>query len=74
MYDLSKPQKSIYNMEKFAGGAIANICCSMLRVGSMDGGALQDAVNALYRLNDALRTRIIETSEGTRQLILEYGK
>lgn len=74
MYDLSKPQKSIYNMEKYTSGAIANICCSMLRVGTTDRERLENAVNVLYRLNDNLRTQIIETANGTKQVVLDYTK
>lgn len=74
MYDLSKPQKSIYNMEKFTGGTVANICCSMLCVGKMDIDTLKNAVNELYRLNDALRVRIMETPSGTRQSISDYSE
>lgn len=74
MYDLSKPQRSIYNMEKFTGDTVANICCSMLCVGKMDIDTLKNAVNELYRLNDALRVRIMETPSGTRQSISDYSE
>ncbi len=72
MYNLTKPQKSIYNMEKFTGGSIAVICSSMLCIGTMDIDMLKAAVNTLYRINDALRIRITETVDGTKQTVLDY--
>ena len=74
MINLSKPQKSVYNMEKFAGGSIAVICSSMLRVGTIDADILKLAVNTLYRLNNVLRTRIVETPDGTKQTISDYSE
>lgn len=61
-------------MEKYTSGAIANICCSMLRVGTTDRDRLENTVNVLYRLNDNLRTQIIETANGTKQVVLDYTK
>ena len=72
MYALSKPQKSVYNMEKFTGGSVAVICSSILRIGSVDGDVLKSAANTLYRINDALRIRITETAEGTQQSVSSY--
>ena len=43
--NLTKPQKLIYDMEKFAGGAIAVICGSMLINGKKDLSELKRAVN-----------------------------
>ena len=70
--NLTKPQKLIYDMEKFAGGSIAVICGSMLAPGKRGISELQRAVNEVYRLNNALRIRIIEDAAGTRQSIMEY--
>lgn len=64
MYQLTKPQRLIYDMEKFAGGSIATICGSIMIEGKQNTETLINAVNELYRLNDALRIRIIE-KEGT---------
>ena len=74
MYYLTKPQKSVYNMEKFVGGSIAVICSSMLHPGTMDADKLKSAVNILYRLNDALRMRITETADGTKQTVSDYSE
>ena len=72
--NLTKPQKLIYDMEKFAGGAIAVICGSMLVHGKKDLSEIKRAVNELYRLNTALRTRIVETDSEVSQSITEYAE
>ncbi len=61
-------------MEKFTGGAIANICSSMLRSGTIDVDILKTALNTLYRLNEALRIRITETANGTKQTVSDYSE
>ena len=71
---LTKPQRLIYDMEKFAGGTIAVICGSILFEGKREISALQAAVNCLYRLNDALRIRIVETPDGVQQEITAYSE
>ena len=71
--NLTKPQKLIYDMEKFAGGAIAVICGSMLVNGKKDLSELKRAVNEIYRLNDALRIRISETDDGVSQSVSDYA-
>lgn len=70
--NLTKPQKLIYDMEKFAGGAISVICGSMLCRGKRDVDTLAVAVNTLYRINDALRIRISETDGVSEQTITPY--
>jgi len=72
MYNLTKPQKLIYDMEKFAGGSVSNVCGSILIKGSKDISVLTNAVNELYRLNDALRIRITETDGVPYQTVLKY--
>ena len=72
MNKLSKSQKLVYDMEKYAGGSIAVICGSMLIEGSRNQVELVAAINELYRLNTALRTRITETDDGAVQFALEY--
>ena len=71
---LSKPQKSIYNMDRFIGGSSANICSSMLYSGNINIDLVQDAVNELFRLNDVLRTRLKEVSGDITQNISEFKK
>lgn len=73
MFHLSKPQKLIYDMEKFSGGAISVICGSMLLRGETSADDLQMAANELRRINAALRTRIVETDAGTMQVVEEYA-
>lgn len=73
MYNLSKPQKLIYDMEKYAGGAVAVICGSMIIKGTKSLAELQNGVNELYRLNDAFRMHIVETSSGVQQVVNEFA-
>ena len=70
--NLTKPQKLIYDMEKYAGGAISVICGGMLIRGKKETAEMQAAVNEIYRLNDALRIRISETDGTASQKITEY--
>jgi len=72
MYHLTKPQKLIYDMEKYAGGSISNVCGSIVIKGSKDISVLTNAVNELYRLNDALRIRITETDGIPYQTVSAY--
>ncbi len=72
MYHLTKPQKLIYDMERFAGGSIANVCGSIVIKGEKDISVLTNAVNELYRLNDALRIRITEIDGVPYQIVSEY--
>lgn len=69
---LTKPQKLIYDMEKFTGGAIAIVCGSMLIKTNKSIDEIQKAVNELYRLNDALRIRVSEENGQPYQYITEY--
>ena len=70
--NLTKPQRLIYDMEKFSGGAISVICGSMLARGEKDLSEIKQAVNEIYRLNDALRIRISENEGEVVQTISEY--
>ena len=74
MYRLTKPQKLIYDMEKFSQGAIAVICGSVLRKGHQDLSELNHAINELYRINDALRTHIVETDGETMQSVSGFSE
>ena len=69
--ELTKPQESIYKMEKIAGGSISNICGSILVSADASVEKIQKAVNELYRLNDALRIRISEKNGQPYQYITE---
>ncbi|MCI8639267.1 MAG: hypothetical protein HFG41_09040 [Coprococcus sp.] len=72
MYDLSKPQQSVYDMEKYAGGAISVICGSVIYRGARTQNELEHAVNYLYQINDALRMHIICTEEGMKQTVEKF--
>lgn len=72
--NITKPQKLIYDMEKYAGGAISVICGGMLIRGEKKTVEMQAAVNELYRLNDALRIRVSETDSTASQKITEYAE
>lgn len=74
MYKLTKPQKLIYDMEKFSQGSIAVICGSVLRKGHRDLSELNHAINELYRINDALRTHIVETDGETMQSVSVFSE
>ena len=71
---LTKPQKLIYDMEKYAGGAISIICGSMLSAGKKNTSELKQAVNKIYQLNDALRIHIKENNEEVYQEIAKYSE
>ncbi len=72
--NLTKPQRLIYDMEKFSGGAISVICGSMLARGEKDISEIKRAVNKIYRLNDALRIHISEDNGEVMQTISEYAE
>ena len=72
--NLSKPQKLIYDMEKFTGGAIAIVCGSMLISTDKSVEDMKISVNELYRLNDALRIRVSEENGQPYQYITEYNE
>lgn len=54
---LSKPQKLIYDMEKYAGGSISVICGSMLLPGKKEITEIRKAIHQLYQANAGLRVR-----------------
>ena len=70
--NLTKPQKLIYDMEKFTGGTIAIVCGSMLIQTDKSVDEMKKAVNELYRLNDALRIRVSEENGQPYQYVTEY--
>ncbi|MBR3954223.1 MAG: amino acid adenylation domain-containing protein, partial [Clostridia bacterium] len=70
--NLTKPQKLIYDMEKFTGGSVSVLCGCMLVCAKNSAEEMKKAVNALYRLNDALRIRAAEKNGQPYQWIAEY--
>ena len=71
-YPLTQSQKLIYDMEKFAGGSIANICGSMLFSEKVDTQAIEHAIHELYRINDALRIHVKESAGTVQQYVSDY--
>lgn len=71
---LTKPQKLIYDMERFAGGAINVICGSMLLSGVKTEAEMITAVNRVYQLNDALRIRISVEDGQPSQKVVPYAE
>ncbi len=69
---LTKPQKLVYDMEKFSGGSIATVCGSIVYNGQKEVEILQKAANDIVKLNDALRIRTSETETGTEQYETEF--
>ena len=67
MYELSKPQRLVYDMEKYAGGAISVICGSLIYKGEKSQQELENAVNHLYQINDALRMHVICANDSVKQ-------
>lgn len=70
--NLSKPQKLIYDMEKVVGGSVSVICGSMLFSGDVSVCAIKQAINEIYRINDALRIRIFEGDGCVSQTVTDY--
>ena len=70
--NLTKPQKLIYEMEKFHGGAISVVAGSMLISGKIDSVKISNAVNQLLKNNDVLRTRIIEKGNNATQEVVNF--
>jgi amino acid adenylation domain-containing protein/thioester reductase-like protein len=58
LFPLSKPQKSIWNMEQYYGGSIANITGSAIFEEKVDICALGIALNKVVEQCDSLRIRI----------------
>ena len=72
MYQLSNPQRLIYEMEKYVGGAVAVVCGSVLLEEQRDPTDLIRAVNEIFCLNEALRTRIVEQNGQALQEIKDF--
>jgi hypothetical protein len=58
LYPLTKPQQSIWNMEQYNGGSIANITGSVFFSQPVDVQTLQAALNTVVEQYDALRIRL----------------
>lgn len=72
--NLTKPQMLIYDMEKFIGGAIGVICGSALMDADISVEEAQKAVNEIFRINDALRIRIVDDNGKPQQYVADYAE
>lgn len=70
--NLTKPQKLIYEMEKFYGGAISVVAGSILIDGKTDSVKINNAVNQLLKNNEVLRTRILEKDNNATQEVVAF--
>ena len=67
VFPLTAQQKDIWYTEQMVGGAVSNICGSILydaKVFRPDSDFLQACVRELYKVNDALRIRIHRIENG----------
>ena len=71
-FALTKPQRLIYDSEKYAGGSINVICGSVLVPGTKDDITLKRMVNRLFKHNEAARLRIMEENGIPLQEATEY--
>ena len=69
---LTKPQKQIYNMESLMNDSVSCICGSMLLKTEKTVSEMQEAVNVIYRINDALRLRIKKDGKDITQHLIGY--
>lgn len=61
-------------MDKYAGGAISNICGSVLYNGEKSVTEIKSAINYIFKINDALRIRVNESNEEISQEIVDYSE
>ena len=69
---LTKPQKQIYNMESLMNGSIACVCGCMLLDIEKSEEEINNALNVMYSMNDALRIRIQKNGKNFSQYIKEF--
>ena len=74
LYPLSKPQQSVWNMEQYHGGAIANITGAVFFRESTELCELQEALNKTVEQNDSLRIRIRNRDGRPMQYISAYSR
>ena len=73
LYNLTNPQKSIWNMEKFfEGTTINNICASITILDKLDKEALKKAIYNTVIKNDSFRIRITTKDNIPMQYISEF--
>ena len=71
--ELTKGQLAIWQMEQFAGGSVANICgCILYDAGDTpDTARMISAAKKLYKINEALRIKIITENQRVFQIITD---
>ncbi|MBQ9348641.1 MAG: amino acid adenylation domain-containing protein [Oscillibacter sp.] len=72
LFPLTKPQRQIYDIEKFYSGGVGQLCGGILLDSLVPEETLDHVADALRRLNDALRLRIVRTGEGPMQEAVPY--
>ena len=72
-YELTEPQKSIWNMEKFfEDTTINNICASVTILDELDEDALKEAIHHVVKKNDSFRTRIVIQEDTPVQYFCDF--
>ena len=72
-YELTNPQKSIWNMEEyFKGTTINNICAPDIINEKIDAKALEQALNNIVKKNDSFRIQIELQNGAPMQYIAKY--
>lgn len=73
LYPLTHPQKRIWYVEKtFPGTGVANIAATVRIKENVDYSALSKALNHVVKINEAMRTRIIEQGSKPMQYFSPY--
>lgn len=71
---LTRNQKLMLDIEKIVGGSINVICGSVFYSKKLDMQKMAEAANELFRINDALRIRLVQNGSTVSQQITEFEK
>lgn len=71
-YDLTEMQTYFYGGHKLGVGQACLLCGSAIVKGKRDVSELQHAANEVMRINDSLRTRIVEENGKPVQMFIPY--
>jgi len=74
LYPLTKPQRSIWDIEQYYGGAIGNITGTTFFCEPVDFSALRNTLEKLFEHHDSLRIRIKIQNGTPMQYIAPYTK
>lgn len=72
-YELTNPQKLIYDMHNYLGYGAATIGVDMMFSGSIDLKVMNTVLNDVCKINDALRIRIDDNAENTKQYVDDFN-